>query len=66
METTQLTMEEVYTKTETNLQYVDNKNPLVRLYMKHAQTSVQLRLLKNDNLILKRNIRVKELLLLWK
>lgn len=31
----------------TNLQYVDNKNPLVRLYMKHAQTSVQLRLLKN-------------------
>ena len=26
---------------------MDNKNPLVRLYMKHAQTSVQLRLLKN-------------------
>lgn len=30
----------------TNLDYVDNKNPLVRLYMKHAQTYVKIRLTK--------------------
>lgn len=30
----------------TELDYVDNKNPLVRLYLKHAQTYVKIRLLK--------------------
>ena len=30
----------------TNLDFVDNKNPLVRLYMKHAQTYVKIRLTK--------------------
>ena len=30
----------------TNLDYVDNKNPLLRLFLKHAQTYVKIRLLK--------------------
>lgn len=31
----------------TSLSYVDNKNPLLRLYLKHAQTYVRLKVVKN-------------------
>lgn len=34
--------------TGTNLDYIDGQNTKVRLYMKHAQSIVEVRLLKND------------------